>query len=121
MASILLIDDDPGVRKALRLNLEAAGYKVTEAASGREALENYRASASDVVVTDILMPDTDGLEATLVLAREYPDARIIAMTGASGKTNFLDVAKLFGAQKVLQKPFPIGELLGAIQDVLKTP
>jgi two-component system response regulator (stage 0 sporulation protein F) len=120
MFSILLTDDDEGVRTALRLNLEAAGYQVKEARGGREALELYRQAPTDVVVTDILMPDTDGLEATLVLAREYPDAKIIAMTGASGKTNFLDVAKLFGAQKVLQKPFPMEELLHAIRDVLKS-
>src|SRR4029079_4965762 len=67
---------------------------------------------------DILMPGTDGLEATLQLTREYLDAKIIAMSGAQGDRNFLDVAKLFGARRVFEKPFDLDKLVQAVNEEL---
>ncbi len=119
MATILVIDDEPQVRSLLNQALTGAGYKVVEASNGREGLDRYREKPTDLVITDILMPDEDGLEATLELTREYPEARIIAITGGSGDRNFLDVAKLFGARRTLSKPFELDRLLGAVKEELK--
>ncbi len=119
MASILVIDDLEGMRRFLRVTLEQAGYQVVEARNGQEALEQYRGKPTDVVIMDIIMPGTDGLEATYVLMRDFPDAKIIAMTGQQGDRNFLDVAKLFGAHRTLEKPFTVEQLLEAVQQELE--
>ncbi|MEE8493291.1 MAG: response regulator [Nitrospirales bacterium] len=119
MATILVIDDETQVRSLLRQALTGAGYEVIEAGNGREGLERYREAPADLVITDILMPDEDGLEATLELTRQFPNVKIIAITGGSGERNFLDVAKLFGARRTLAKPFGLDRLLEAVQEELK--
>ena len=78
----------------------------------------YQNNQIDLVLMDILMPGTDGLEATLQLTREYLDAKIIAMTGAQGDRNFLDVAKLFGARRVFEKPFDLTKMVEAVNEEL---
>ena len=82
MATILVIDDEDSIRHLLKDVLEKAKHRVLEARDGREGLTLYQKSKVDLVLMDILMPGTDGLEATLQLTREYLDAKIIAMTGA---------------------------------------
>jgi len=118
MASILIVDDEAPIRHLLRSILEADGHEVLEAPDGRAGLALYRKSPTDLVITDILMPDRDGMEVTLELTREFLDARVIAMTGASGGQNFLNVAKLFGARHLLQKPFGIQEVRNAVNYTL---
>lgn len=117
MLSVLVVDDDNQIRRLIREVLEQAGYVVDEASGGKEGLERYRASPTDVVMMDILMPDQDGLESLLTLRREFPAARVIAMTGGSdmiGILNFLDVAKMLGAWRTLQKPFNVKALLDTV-------
>ena len=118
MATILVIDDEDSIRTLLKDVLEKAGHRVIQASDGREGLEAYQKNKVDLVMMDILMPDTDGLEATLQLTREYLDAKIIAMTGAQGDKNFLDVAKLFGARRVFEKPFDLAKLVQAVNEEL---
>lgn len=118
MATILVIDDEDSIRHLLKEVLEKAGHKVLEASDGRQGLELYQKNKVDLVLMDILMPGTDGLEATLELTREYVDAKVIAMTGAQGDRNFLDVAKLFGARRVFEKPFDLAKLVEAVQEEL---
>ncbi len=103
MATILVIDDEESIRTLLKEVLERANHHVLEARDGQEGLTLYKQNKVDLVLMDILMPGTDGLEATLELTREYVDAKVIAMTGAQGDRNFLDVAKLFGARTRLRK------------------
>jgi two-component system, response regulator, stage 0 sporulation protein F len=105
MASILIVEDDAPIRALLRDILEADGHQIREAANGQIGLTLYRDSPADLVITDILMPERDGMEVTLALTQEFLDARVIAITGATGDQNFLNVAKLFGARQVIQKPF----------------
>lgn len=119
MASILVIDDQEQVRTFLRFTLERNGHRVFEAKDGREGLDTYRTNPTDLVIMDIIMPDTDGLEATYVLTRDFPGAKIIAITGQQGNRNFLDVAKLFGAHQTLEKPFTVDQLLEAVTEVAK--
>lgn len=117
MPSVLVIDDEDQVRQLIRETLELAGYEVEDARDGKEGLERYRAKSVDLVIMDILMPDQDGLESILALRREFPDSRVIAMTGGSdmiGVLNFLDVAKMLGARRTLQKPFDMKTLLDAV-------
>jgi two-component system response regulator (stage 0 sporulation protein F) len=99
----------------LREVLERSGHKVVEAKDGREALDLYQKHKADLLIMDLLMPEVDGLEATLQLTREYMDTKIIAMTGAQGDRNFLDIARLFGAHRTFEKPFDLKEMLNAVE------
>ncbi len=118
MPSVLIVDDDDQIRILVRETLEQAGYSVTEARDGKEGLQRYRLTPSDLVIMDILMPGQDGLESILSLRREFPQAKIIAITGGSdmiGMLNFLDVAKMLGAHRTLRKPFDMKALIEAVQ------
>lgn len=117
--SILIIDDNEQVRAFLRKVLEEAGYMVTEAPNGHEGLRQFQQTPTSLVITDLLMPDMDGLEVTMALHRESPTVRIIVLTGGSGESDFLDVAKLLGAHRTMKKPITITELLQAVQQELQ--
>ena len=110
MASILIVDDEEPVRTLLRRILEEDGHHIREAANGQVGLTLYREAPADLVITDILMPERDGMEVTLALTQEFLDAKVIAMSGANGDKNFLNMAKLFGARQVLHKPFTVKEV-----------
>jgi len=110
MATILIVDDEDPVRHLLRRILEEDGHEVREASNGQEGLTLYRQAPADLIITDILMPARDGMDVTLELTREFLDAKVIAMTGATGDRNFLSIAKLFGARESLQKPFTVDEV-----------
>lgn len=117
--SILIIDDNEQVRTFLRKVLEEAGYMVTEAPNGHEGLRQFQETPTALVITDLLMPDMDGLEVTMALHRESPTVKIIVFTGGSGESNFLDVAKHLGAHRTMKKPIAIMELLQAVQQELQ--
>ena len=124
MSSILIVDDEDQIRLLVSQTLERAGYHVTEARDGKEALRLYRLAPADLVIMDILMPDQDGLETTVALRQEFPDVKIIVMTGGSdmiGILNYLDVATMLGAHRTLQKPFEMKTLLETIQAELQAP
>jgi two-component system response regulator (stage 0 sporulation protein F) len=115
MATILVIDDEEIIRVLLRSALEGEGYEVTEAANGREGLDLYRRKPSNLIITDILMPEMNGLDMLLELTREFLNAKVIAVSGAGEEKNVLDVAKLLGARQTFKKPFSIPDLLGAVR------
>jgi CheY-like chemotaxis protein len=119
LRSILLIDDNDQIRALLRLVLEEAGYFVMDAANGREGLRQFRETPVALVITDLLMPDSDGLEVTMTLRRESPHVKIIALTGGVGNLNLLEVAKLLGAHRTMMKPIEMAELLDAVQQMLQ--
>lgn len=117
MPSVLVVDDQDQLRQLVRETLEQAGYEVEEARDGKEGVERYRTKPVDLVIMDILMPDQNGLEGIMVLRREFPDSRVIAMTGGSetiGILNVLDFAKMLGARRTLQKPFDLKVLLDMV-------
>jgi two-component system, response regulator, stage 0 sporulation protein F len=115
MATVLIIDDEESVRALLRFALEAAGYEVVEAPNGRIGLALYRLRPTDLVIVDMLMPVMNGLDMLLDLTREFLHAKVIAISGAGGDQNVLDVAKLLGARQTFQKPFSMPQLLGAVR------
>jgi len=125
MARILLIEDDDLVRVSLRKALESQGHDVYEAGDGEEGVDEFLAMVrhskpSDVVVTDILMPNKDGYDTINEIREIKPDAKIVAMSGG-GSVNpqvFLDISTYIGVNRVLAKPFSTEELLAAVNDCL---
>ena len=120
MAKLLIIDDEILARLTLRKILENSGHEVLEAANGTEGIALARANKCDLVITDIIMPDKEGIETIIELKRDFADLRIIAISGG-GRTRNLDFLKLalqYGASKGLAKPFSQSDLSSAIQGVL---
>ncbi len=115
MATILIIDDEERIRALLRTTLEGAGYEVTEAPNGRIGLELYRHRPPDLVITDILMPELNGLDLILELTRAFINVKVIAISGAPDTQNTLDAAKLLGVRHTLHKPFSMAALLKTVQ------
>ncbi|MDP1770611.1 MAG: response regulator [Nitrospirota bacterium] len=110
MATILIVDDDATIRTFLCRILEEDGHEVREAANGQIGLKLYRQDPTDLMITDILMPKRDGIEVTLALTREFMEAHVIAMSGATDARSLLDIAQLFGARHVIQKPFTVEDV-----------
>jgi len=121
MSTVLVIDDDPGMREMMRSMLESAKYQVILATSGVSALPLFREQRPQLVITDILMPDKDGIETVREIRKIDPDAKIIAVSGGGRAkyTNFLHIAQEFGASEVLEKPFRREELLAAVGRTIK--
>jgi CheY-like chemotaxis protein len=117
---ILIIDDEDQTRRMLHQVLQRAGYEVIEAGDGVEGIQRYREAPTDLIITDILMPEKEGLETIMDLKREFPHVKIIAMSGGgrTGNLNFLEVARRLGAQRTLEKPFGLQEILKAVQELL---
>ena len=123
MCKILLVDDDESFRKMIRLTLLKLGYDVTEAANGKQARQAFAAGPVDVLLTDLIMPDQEGLETIQEFRHAHPTVKIIAMSGG-GRINavdFLKIARMMGAQQTLAKPFSNQELSMAIENVLARP
>jgi CheY-like chemotaxis protein len=120
-ASILVIDDDAIVRETVQQILENAGYEVTCAENGERGLEAFRARRPDAVVTDIIMPEREGIGTMLEMRREWPDAPIVAISGGGRLANadYLKMARNLGANAVLAKPFEPEELIEAVARCLR--
>ena len=115
MATILVIDDQEPIRVLLRAALEGDGHEVLEAANGLLGLERYRERAADLIITDLLMPEMNGLELMLELNRSFPHVKVIAMSGGLERKGELNAAKLLGARQTFHKPFDIRVLLDAVR------
>jgi CheY-like chemotaxis protein len=115
--TVLVADDDPDSRRALRRPLEELGYFVIEAATGRTAWEAARERFFDLIILDLSMPDTDGIELIRSIRAELPHLRVIAVSGfLSG--SLLGIAQKLGASGALQKPVPEATLLTEVCRVL---
>ena len=120
MQRILVIDDDEQMRALLRDILERAGYEVTEAQHGLEGLKLFRARPADLVVTDLIMPEKEGVKTILELRAEYPEVPIIAVSGGgrNGPRDYLEIAARLGVRRTVAKPFTRQEILAAVQQSL---
>ncbi len=114
--SVLVVDDDIAALAFARRVLSAAGYAVSEASNGGEALQQIMANSPDVLITDILMPDGDGIELIAAVKRAHPTMRVIAVTERRflGALDLLDLANKLGADATLEKPLVSDRLLATI-------
>jgi CheY-like chemotaxis protein len=114
---ILVVDDDADMRLTLKLSLELAGYTVDVAANGREALEAQRRQPAEILITDIFMPDADGFEAIDAFRHQFPQTKIVVVSGGAQftKRDYLPDAELIGVDATLQKPFEVDTLLALLQ------
>lgn len=120
MAHILVIDDDADVRRAISRHLQSDGHDVTEAPDGKVGMRLFRERPADLVITDLFMPEQEGLETIRQLRRSFQDVKILVVTGAppGSALDFRTHATHLGAAAALGKPFTREELLGAINRLL---
>ena len=120
MASILVIDDDPQIGRLLEKVLGRAGHEVVVAVNGKEGLRLFREGTFDLIITDLIMPEKEGLEIIMELRQKYPQTKIIAMSGGGriGPDSYLKMANTLGAKKTLTKPFGREDLLSAVSALL---
>lgn len=120
MARILVIDDEELVRMTLRQMLEAGGHDVLEAENGRQGVALEAEHSVDLVVTDIIMPDQEGIETIVQLRRKNPALKIVAISGGGRMKNmdFLKIAANVGADATLTKPFSTQELTEVVSRCL---
>jgi DNA-binding NtrC family response regulator len=117
---ILIVDDDASIRRTLQALLNRAGYEVMVARDGNEAVRLWRDHGGDLVITDLHMPEKDGIQTIIELLSHTPGARIIAMSGG-GQTKRLDLlgnASLLGAVLTIEKPFTIDEMMNTVSRAL---
>jgi CheY-like chemotaxis protein len=117
---ILVIEDDSQFRSMLCQMLSKAGYKAIDASNGKEGLELFRRKAPDLVITDLIMPEKEGLETIIELRRDAPHVKIIAISGGgmASPEDYLVLARKLGVQSVMAKPFSREEILEEIQRAL---
>jgi len=116
MARILIVDDDEDVRKLMGLVLQEAGHHVVSTANGKDAGIIHQESSIDLMITDILMPDCDGIEVIRAIRRSAPHLKIIAISGggASDASHFLEMASRLGANETFSKPINWEKMLYSI-------
>ena len=120
MARILIIDDDAAVRGTLRTLLQKAGYETLEAPDGREGSQML--DGVDVVITDLLMPEVDGVDLLSLIRKSGLDVPVIAMSGGGrvDPRSYLEVAKALGAYAAFAKPFDLDVMLATVREAIES-
>lgn len=123
MSRILVIEDDTLTREWLESLLTRNGYDVDSASNGQEGIDLFHLNQAELVITDIIMPEKDGIETITELKRQYPEVKVIAISGgerrpAGVSRNYLHSATLLGANRAMQKPISNEDLLNAVSDML---
>jgi len=116
---ILVVDDNEQMRELLRVILERAGHEIAEAANGKVAMNLLKTVPADLVITDIIMPEMEGIDLIMTIRTRYPGVRIIAISGG-GRIDpnvCLNMAGKLGADRILQKPFGKSTILSIIKDL----
>ena len=121
MARVLVIDDEASVRQLVKRALETQKHEVLEAGDGTTALQLIGREAIDLVISDVYMPEMDGIEFAARLAQQQPHPKLIAMSGGGfkDKESLLEMTRRLGAEATLEKPFTIQQLLDTVNDILK--
>ena len=119
---VLIVDDDPDLLSVMRMGFERQGFDVATATDGRAALKAFQARAPDLVITDLIMPDMEGIETTRAMKALDPRVPIIAVSGggSGGGGLFLSVADLIGADVTVAKPFRMVDLISIAARLLAT-
>jgi DNA-binding response OmpR family regulator len=120
MPGILIVEDDTDLREMLRDLLVKRKYSVFEASNGKEAISKFKPAITSLVITDIIMPDEDGLKVIMKIRELKPAIKIIAISGGgkAGPGNYLNLAKALGADEIFSKPFSVNVLLSKIESLL---
>ena len=120
MKRILVIDDDDTLRAMLRRLFSAAGYEVAVAEDGMAGVRVQQIQPFDLVITDLVMPEKEGIEVIMEIRKKYPDTKIIAMSGGGRihPDQYLELARNLGAQRVFSKPFKASDVLAAVRELL---
>lgn len=120
MSGILLVEDDKELREMLKMSLLRSGFTVLEAENGKDAITHFKPLVTDLVVTDLIMPEEDGLKVVIKLRELKPSIRIIAISGGGkvGPGSYLNLAKALGADAIFSKPFSINDLISKIEQLL---
>lgn len=118
---ILVVDDDASIRRTLHLLLSKAGYQVLQASDGLEAVRLWREHGGDLVITDLHMPEKDGIQTIIELLSYTPGMRIIAMSGGgqTKRLNLLGNMALLGSILTVEKPFTLDEMISAVNRALQ--
>jgi DNA-binding response OmpR family regulator len=119
MSHILVVEDDDQFREMIRAVLEQAGYEVRIAEDGEKALRLLRQQAADLVVTDIVMPNKEGLETIIELRKSFCEVKIIGISGAGGEgpRSYLRMAERLGADRTFTKPLNLPQFLDAVREL----
>lgn len=120
MPGVLIVEDDKELREMLKISLARRKFTVLEAENGRDAIVHFKPSITDLVVTDLIMPDEDGLKVIMKLREIKPSVKIIAISGGgkAGPGSYLSLAKALGANATFSKPFSINDLIAKIEELL---
>jgi CheY-like chemotaxis protein len=120
MPGVLLVEDDKELREMLKMSLQRKGYTVQEAENGKEAISHFKPLITDLVVTDLIMPEEDGIKVVIRLRELKPSIKIIAISGGGkvGPGSYLNLAKALGADAIYSKPFSIKDLIVKIEQLL---
>jgi len=120
MPGILLVEDDKELREMLKISLIRHKYSILEAENGKDAIAHFRPAVTDLVVTDLIMPEEDGLKVIMKLRELKPGIKIIAISGGgkAGPGSYLNMAKALGADAIFSKPFSVNELIARIDSLL---
>jgi DNA-binding response OmpR family regulator len=120
MPGILIVEDDSDIREMLKVSLSRRKYLIHEAVNGKDAISHFKPLTTDLVITDLIMPEEDGLKVIMKLREIKPTVRIIAISGGgkAGPGSYLNLAKALGADAVYSKPFSLNEMVGKIEELL---
>jgi len=121
MAKVLVVDDEDNMRFMIREMLEQDSHEVIEATTGKEAMVEFRRSPADLVITDLVMPDKNGLDLIMDIKQNYPNVRILAISGGggvNGRFDYIPIAELIGASSVMRKPFKLADLRDKVKEML---
>jgi CheY-like chemotaxis protein len=120
MATILVLDDEPSILLMIKKMLEKEGHDVEVALNGKEGMALFEQKKPDLLITDIIMPEKEGLETIFELRRLHPDLKIIAISGGGriGPDGYLPGAKLLGANAVFSKPLVPKEFINKVTELL---
>jgi DNA-binding response OmpR family regulator len=120
MPGVLIVEDDRELREMLKMSLQRRGFTVLEAENGKDALSRFKPLVTDLVVTDLIMPEEDGLKVVIKVRELKPTIKIIAISGGGkvGPGSYLNLAKALGADAIFPKPFSINDLVAKIEQLL---